>query len=76
MINRGIVTPSTQIADLKTGIYDVHREFPTWFISNWSVIYVPKNGTLAGAFALSYADGGSARMWIYGSREATWVSII
>lgn len=76
MMFRKTLTSSDQIDELEIGIYDVQRSIPPWLGFGWSRIFIPGNGSLNGAFAISYAGGDSAKFRVYGQREGAWIDLI
>lgn len=72
---RGDLNSASAIKDLKIGIYNVKNSVPEWLSFGWAMVYIPSEGVLNGAYAVSYASGTDAGMYYYSVRTSSWKKV-
>lgn len=74
MIRRGALTSESVLADTKRGVHYCDSNYPSWLPCGWCYVYMPSNGTLNGAFVVSFVNGTSAGHYTYSNRYNKWIN--
>lgn len=72
---RGEINSTTNISDLKVGVYTCNNSKPDWLPNTWLKLYIAAPGTLSGAFAVSFTSSSTSRFYYYDQSKSIWQKV-